>query len=103
VIALNRATAVARARGPEAGLEAVAQIEKRQALQDYYLYYAVLAEFYFEAKEYGHAEENYRHALSRTNLTAERNFLQDRLVRCQTERRGGPPVEKGLDRGFDNE
>ena len=74
---------MARVRGPKAGLEAVGQIRDREALQNYYLYYAVLAEFDFELKKYDEAAENYRHALTLTELTAERTFLQERLEQCQ--------------------
>jgi predicted RNA polymerase sigma factor len=86
VIALNRAVAVSRTRGPEAGLRAVAEVKNREALEDYYLFYAVVAEFCLEAKRYGEAEKNYRRALTLTGLTAEQSFLRERLVRCEHER-----------------
>ena len=86
VIALNRAVALARLRGPEAGLKAIAEIENREALQNYYLLYAVMAEFCLESKKIGEAEENYRVALALTSLPAERSFLQKRLICCETNR-----------------
>jgi len=86
VIALNRAVAVARVRGAGAGLKAVAEIENRKALQNYYLFYAVMAEFCLESMKYDEAEDNYRHALALTSLPAEQNFLQERLLRCEMDR-----------------
>jgi RNA polymerase sigma factor (sigma-70 family) len=86
VIALNRAVAVARVRGPAAGLKAVAEIKNREALQNYYLFYAVLAEFCLKSKRYGEAEDNYRHALTLTSLPAEQSFLREGLARCETNR-----------------
>src|SRR5437762_9018756 len=42
VIALNRAVAVANVYGPQAGIDAVAEIHKANQLNSYYLLYAVL-------------------------------------------------------------
>ena len=45
VVALNRAIVVANIHGPQAGLDAVAAIQRRDKLKSYYLLYAVLGEF----------------------------------------------------------
>ncbi|MDZ4355455.1 MAG: CHASE2 domain-containing protein, partial [Variovorax sp.] len=45
VVALNRAVALAKVEGPQAGLEAVEAIASRRQLESYYLTYAVLGEF----------------------------------------------------------
>jgi RNA polymerase sigma factor (sigma-70 family) len=110
VVALNRAVAVARVHGPNAGLKAVAAIKNREALQNYYLLYAVQAELSLQANELGQAEESYRRALPLTNLGAEKSFLRKRLDRCKKEGQARKPSRDSAKRrgkksgqGFDNE
>jgi RNA polymerase sigma factor (sigma-70 family) len=83
VIALNRAIALSKVRGPEAGLMAVCEIKNSQALRKYYLYYAVQAEFHRELGEYMKAAEDYGRALVLTKLPAEKAFLATRLRAVQ--------------------
>src|ERR1700731_1844397 len=80
-IALNRAVALAKVRGPAAGLEALGEIENHKALRSYYLFYAIRAEFLGVLDRREEAEQDYRRALSLTELAAERNFLLHRLER----------------------
>lgn len=82
VVALNRAVALAKVRGFEAGLAALKEIEKRASLENYYLFYAVLAEFQLGLNQPREAEKNLRHAISLTSLPAELNFLETRLRSC---------------------
>jgi RNA polymerase sigma factor (sigma-70 family) len=79
VLALNRAIAVAQVHGPRAGLAAVAQISQQGKIKSYYLFYAVLAEFHSQLKDYATAAANYRRALELSTTEPERNFLARKL------------------------
>lgn len=79
VLALNRAIAVAQVHGPRAGLAAVAQISQQGKIKSYYLFYAVLAEFHSQLKDYATAAANYRRALELSTSEPERNFLARKL------------------------
>ncbi len=83
VIALNRAVAVAHVDGPAAGMEAVNAIRNRRSLDDYYLLYAVLAEFEVQLKNFSAAADHYREALRLTDLRSEQWFLTERLKVCE--------------------
>jgi RNA polymerase sigma factor (sigma-70 family) len=82
IVALNRAVALAKVYGPERGLEALDEVKNDKALRDYYLLYAVEAEFCLELDRKGEAADNYRRAVTLTELDAEQNFLRRRLERC---------------------
>jgi RNA polymerase sigma factor (sigma-70 family) len=75
VIALNRAVAVAQVHGPRAGLAALAQISPQGKIKAYYLFYAVLAEFHLQLKDYATAAAHYGRALELSTTEPERNFL----------------------------
>lgn len=81
VAALNRAVALAKVRGSAAGLKALDEIKNPEALRRYYLFYAVRAEFCAELGRHEEASENYRQALSLTEIPAEREFLMRQLGR----------------------
>lgn len=79
VVELNRAAALARRDGPQAGLEAVEAILARGQLPDYHLAHAARAELH---RQLGHAEQArtaWREALSHTRQGAERRFIERRL------------------------
>ncbi|HEV2664240.1 MAG TPA: sigma-70 family RNA polymerase sigma factor [Blastocatellia bacterium] len=82
VIALNRAVALAQVNGPKAGIEAVANIRKRESLESYYLLYAVLGDFEAQLKNFATAAEHLRRAIGLTELKSERSFLLKRLQEC---------------------
>ncbi|MCI0745240.1 MAG: sigma-70 family RNA polymerase sigma factor [Verrucomicrobia subdivision 3 bacterium] len=82
VVALNRAVALANVQGPRAGLEALAAMPNRHALDSYYLYYAVLAEFENELQEFDAAAGHLRNALKLTELRSEQLLLRRRLESC---------------------
>ena len=86
VVALNRAVAVSKVRGPEAGLKAVEEIRDRDALESYYLLHAVIAQFHYELRDYAAARGHFERALQLTGVTAERKFLSSRLEECQAQR-----------------
>jgi RNA polymerase sigma factor (sigma-70 family) len=79
VIALNRAVALSKVNGPNAGLTALNEIKSRESLKDYYLFHAVLGEFQLASNQSHESESSFRHALSLTNIPAEQNFLRKRL------------------------
>ncbi len=86
VIALNRAVALAKVRGPEAGLSALKEIRARAALKNYYLFYAILAEFQLSLNQAGEAGKNLRQALCLTSVPAEQNFLVRKLQAVERRR-----------------
>ena len=79
VVALNRAVAVAQVYGPQAGIEAIESMANRQSLRDYYLLYAVLAEFESRLNRVEIAIGHLRDAIRLTELKSERTFLSKRL------------------------
>ena len=79
VVALNRAVAVAMARGPEAGLARLDAPELRQALAQYCLYHSARANLLRRAGRIGEAAESYAKALSLAGNDPERRFLSRRL------------------------
>ncbi|PYL00100.1 MAG: sigma factor, ECF subfamily protein [Verrucomicrobia bacterium] len=79
VVALNRAVAVAGVSGPQAGLEALAAVQKRQCIQSYYLLYAVLGEFEAQLNHSQAAANHFRKSLQLAELKSEQTFLLSRL------------------------
>jgi RNA polymerase sigma factor (sigma-70 family) len=79
VVALNRAVALAKVEGPEAGLRAVEAIAQKKQLESYYLTYAVLGEFEAQLGRFEEATQHLRKALQLTELKSERSFLSKRL------------------------
>ncbi len=79
VIALNRAVAIAKWKGPEAGIRAVEDICRHPAMQHYYLLPATLGELWREIGDDEKAADFYRQALHRPCSEPERRFLSKRL------------------------
>ncbi len=79
VVALNRAVAVAKWKGAEAGIRAIEGIVEHPALQHYYLLPATLGELWSEVGDTGKAAEFYRQALNHPCSEPERRFLSKRL------------------------
>ncbi len=80
VIALNRAVAIAKHRGAEAGLREVEKIISHPALQHYYLLPATLGELWQELGETQKAADNFQQALRCPCSEPERRFLKRRLA-----------------------
>jgi RNA polymerase sigma-70 factor (ECF subfamily) len=76
VVALNRAVAVAMARGPEAGL---ALLDAISGLEDYYLWHATRADFLRRLRRPAGAE--YDCAIALAPSDAERQFLRGQAAR----------------------
>jgi len=82
VVALNRAIALSRWKGPEAGLEALASIEHHPALAHYHLLPATLGELWSELGQHAKAAECYKSALLCPCTEPERRLLEERLARA---------------------
>jgi RNA polymerase sigma-70 factor (ECF subfamily) len=85
IIALNRAVAVARVHGPQAGLDAIAAIEDREKLDSYYLFYAVLGELEAELNDPLAAAGYFRKSLQLAEIKSEQNFLLKRFRACEEQ------------------
>lgn len=79
VVALNRAVAVANVHGPRAGMEALETMRHRGQLEDYYLLYAVLAEFEMQLQRYADAAQHLERAIELTDVVSEKTFLREKL------------------------
>jgi RNA polymerase sigma-70 factor (ECF subfamily) len=87
IVALNRAVAVAQVHGPMAGIEAVAGIRNRQALEPYYLLHAVLGELELQLNHPEIAASHFRKSLGLIQLKAEATFLSKKLQACENQPR----------------
>jgi RNA polymerase sigma factor (sigma-70 family) len=80
VVALNRAVALGIAQGPEAGLEALAQLAPESQLSDYNYLASARADFLRQLDRRDEARVAYREALSQCENEVERAFLERRLA-----------------------
>ncbi len=81
VVALNRAVAVANLHGPQAGLDAVAEISQRERLESHYLLHAVVGELHWRLKNHRAAAESFRRALQLAHVGPEQLYLTRMLDR----------------------
>jgi RNA polymerase sigma-70 factor (ECF subfamily) len=79
VIKLNETVALSLARGADAGLAAMAELEKLGELDHYQPYHAARADLFHRAGRKQDAAAAYRQALKLTHNAAERHFLEQRL------------------------
>jgi RNA polymerase sigma factor (sigma-70 family) len=82
VAALNRAVAVARVHGPQAGLEALDSRAVRAPLESYHFFHAVRGTLAAEMGRTGEALAHFRRAESLAALPSEREFLRRRIEEC---------------------
>jgi len=82
VIALNRAVAVARVHGPQAGLDTLEAIPARGPLESYQLLHAVRGTLHAELGNRSEALAHFRKADALAALPAEREFLARRIREC---------------------
>jgi len=80
VAELNRAAAVAMARGPEHGLALIDDLEASGRLTEYHLLPAARADLLRRLGRYAAAAAAYRRALALVRTEPERRFLQERLA-----------------------
>lgn len=76
IVGLNRAVAVAQVHGPQAGLDAIAQIPQLDRLDSQYLLPAVAGELHRRLGNTTAAAEQFRQALQLARTTPERSLLQ---------------------------
>jgi len=88
VVALNRAVAISRVRGPTAGLKAVELIPDRATLDSYYLLHAVVAQFHFELENFDEAAKHFQRAQTLAGVRSEQEFLANRIRSCREKRAG---------------
>jgi RNA polymerase sigma-70 factor (ECF subfamily) len=82
VTAMNRAVAVARVRGPQAGLDALDAIKQRSVLEISHLYHAIRATFAAELGRTDVALVHFRQAATLATLPTERDFIARRIEEC---------------------
>ena len=90
VVALNQAVAIAMARGLDAGLEVVGELEASGRLDGYHLLHATRADLLRRLGRLGEAEVAYRRALELAGSDAERRFLARRLDEVTASAEPGP-------------
>src|SRR5687768_308837 len=81
IVLLNRAIAISRCHGPEAGLNALEEIDAHSSLRNYHLLPAVAAELWKKAGDNERASQAYQRALACPCSAPERAFLQSQLRR----------------------
>ncbi len=84
VAAMNRAVAVARVHGPQAGLDALGGITNRASLDSYHLYHAICGALSAELGRKPEALAHFRRAGNLANLPAERDFIARRIAECES-------------------
>jgi RNA polymerase sigma-70 factor (ECF subfamily) len=84
VISLNRAVAVAMARGPRPALELVDALAAAKDLDHYHLLHAARADLLRRIGSPREAAESYKRALSLVTNDSERRFLERRLREVQS-------------------
>jgi RNA polymerase sigma factor (sigma-70 family) len=85
VVALNRAIVVANVHGPAAGSNAVAEIQGREKLESYYLFYAVLGEFEARMNDPLAAAGYFRKSMELAETKSEQLFLSKRFQACEEQ------------------
>jgi RNA polymerase sigma-70 factor, ECF subfamily len=83
IVALNRAIAVSRLRGPRAGLAAVDAIASDPLLARYYLLHAAVGDLSLECGDRDRAADGFTAALACECSEPERRFLEERLRRTR--------------------
>jgi RNA polymerase sigma-70 factor, ECF subfamily len=83
VVALNRAVAVAKVRGPAEGLAALEPLAGDPKLRDYYLLLAVRGHLLLELGRQTEAAASFRAALQCPCSEPERRFLRRKLQACE--------------------
>ncbi len=83
IAALNRAVALARVRGAEAGLESLTELSGKGALESYYLYHAVLGSMIRDLGRFAKAIGHFQKAESLATLPSEREFIMQQIRECE--------------------
>ena len=83
VIRLNRAVAVGMVRGPEAGLEALVDLDEEPSLSRYYLLPSTRAAFHLRLGNASEALRGYRVALEQAGDAPDRSYLAMKIRECE--------------------
>lgn len=83
IAALNRAVALARVSGTEAGLDALTELSGKGALESYHLFHAVLGSMHGDLGHSAEAVEHFRKAESLATLPSEREFIAQQIRHCE--------------------
>jgi RNA polymerase sigma-70 factor (ECF subfamily) len=79
IVALNRAVAVGKARGPDEGLEELQKIPNAARLKDYPFYPAAQGEFHLLAGRRSEAAKHFEAAVKWARTESERNFFERKM------------------------
>lgn len=90
IVRLNRAVAVGKVHGANAGLQELKGLEDDQALHDYFLLGAVTAQLHWERGDHQQAVIALQHALSQPCSDPERRLLEQRLLACHNQEASPP-------------
>ena len=82
IVELNRAVAVAMARGPQAGLEMVDALQSEPSLQSYHLLPSVRGDLLMKVGRLDEARREFERAASLTRNARERELLAERARAC---------------------
>jgi RNA polymerase sigma-70 factor (ECF subfamily) len=85
VTAMNRAVAVAKVHGPQAGLDALDNIANRSVLEGNHLYHGMRGTFAAELGQAGAAVAHFRQAAKLALLPIERDFFARRIEECEAK------------------
>jgi len=88
VTAMNRAVAVARVLGAQAGLDALDNIPQRSVLEGNHLYHSMRGTFAAELGQTTAAVTHFRQAAKLALLPVERDFIARRIEECEAAKRG---------------
>lgn len=80
IAAMNRAVAVARVHGPQAGMDALDAITDRSKLESYHLFHVIHGTFAAELGHQAAALTHFRQAGNLASLPAERDFIARRIA-----------------------
>jgi len=80
IAAMNRAVAVARVHGPQAGMDALDAISDRSKLESYHLFHVIRGTFAAELGDHRVALIHFRQAGDLASLPAERDFIARRMA-----------------------
>ncbi len=84
IVSLNRAVAIAMAKGPREGLAAMDSLAATSDLNNYHLFHAARADFLRRLGSNEEAAKNYSRALELATNESERRFLERRLREVQS-------------------
>ncbi len=85
IVELNRAVAISRSEGPEAGLALLASIAEHDELRDYQPFHAARADLLRRANQVEAAIAAYRRALADAPNLVARDYLRRRLAELERE------------------